>query len=388
MKLDFAPEEIAFRETARAFVAAHFPPDRPYTDGPQDRARWAHALNAKGWAAYKWPKEFGGTGWSVTEKFIWERETAVRGVPAQLGGMGMGMLAPVLQAYGTAAQQARHLPGIKSDAVAWCQGYSEPGAGSDLASLATRAARDGDHYIVDGEKCWTSWAHIADWMFALVRTSREAKRQAGITFLLIDMRTPGIAVSPIHTLDGRHHLNRVTFTNVCVPMENRVGEEGFGWTIAKGLLTHERTGLAYVSETLRLMALLANVTRDLADANFHGKRRALEIELGALEITELRTLAEAASGQAPGPHSSTLKLKGTGLIQAATELFVEAAGLYALPWFPEVARIAGEAALQIGPAWAQEEVVRYYAGRAASIAGGTDEVQRDIIAKHVLGLQS
>jgi alkylation response protein AidB-like acyl-CoA dehydrogenase len=380
MDLGFSPDEKAFRQEVRAFVGEHFPPGATY-DEARDRRRWAAALHARGWAAYRWPREHGGPGWSATQRFIWERETAVRGVPPNLGGMGMMMLAPVLMAYGSEAQQQRHLPGILDDSVAWCQGYSEPGAGSDLAALRTRATRDGTDYVVEGEKIWTSWAHIADWMFALVRTSDESRKQGGVSFLLIDMRSPGIEVSPILTLDGVHSLNRVTFSGVRVPEANRVGEEGQGWTVAKGLLTHERTGLAYVSESLRLLAHMRAVAGEI-DGDFQSRRAALETELAALEITELRTLAESETGGAPGAQSSILKLKGTDIIQRVTELFVEAAGPHAAPWDGAGGDQGGPA----GPAWARPEVVRYFSGRAASIAGGSDEIQRNIIARQVLGL--
>jgi alkylation response protein AidB-like acyl-CoA dehydrogenase len=379
--LDFTPDDLAFQAEARAFVTEHFPPGRAYEQS-RDRKRWAAALHARGWAAYRWPVEHGGPPWTATQRFIWERETTSRGVPPVLGGMGMGMLAPVLMGYGTPEQRARHLPGILDDSVEWCQGYSEPGSGSDLASLRTRAVREGDQYVIDGEKVWTSWAHIAKWMFGLVRTSDEARKQQGITFLLIDMTTPGIEVSPIVTIDGLHTLNRVTFTGVRVPVENRVGEEGQGWTVAKGLLTHERTGLAFVSESLRLLGLLREVSARL-DGDFAQRLAQTEVELRALEITELRTLAEAEAGASTGAQSSILKLKGTEIIQRVTELFTEAAGVYAAPWTPIP---EGGNAHPIGPDWAFTEVQRYFSGRAASIAGGSDEVQRNIIAKSVLGL--
>ncbi|MBL9096286.1 MAG: acyl-CoA dehydrogenase family protein [Alphaproteobacteria bacterium] len=382
MQLMFNAEEIAFRDEVRHFVNAHFPTERPYRGTQADKDRWAAALFERGWAAYKWPVEHGGTGWNATQKFIWERETSTRGIPAQLGGMGMFMLAPVLYSFGSAEQCERHLPGILRNEVEWCQGYSEPGSGSDLAALRTRAERVGGDYVVNGEKVWTSWAHIAHWMFCLVRTSTGERRQDGITFLLIDMKTPGIAVHPIPTIDGKHHLNRVTFDDVRVPVANRVGEEGKGWTYAKGLLTHERTGLAHVSESMRLLGLLKGLAKDPA---LIAKIAAADVELTALAMTELRTLAEAVNGAAPGAQSSILKLKGTQVIQRVTELFVECAGHFAIPWLPERAT-PGTNVEPVGPDWAQEELCRYMLGRSASIAGGTDEVQRNIIAKHVLQL--
>ena len=384
MDLDYSDQDLVFRAKVRALIATTFPPGAVY-----DECAWHAALTAAGWAANKWPVKFGGPGWTPAQSFIWERETTAAGLPPQVGGMGMGMLAPVLFGFGSKAQQDRFLPDILGNRVQWCQGYSEPGAGSDLASLRTRAVRDGDDYVVDGEKLWTSGAHTADWMFCLTRTAVEAKRQAGITFLLIDMRTPGVTVIPISSIDGRHMFNRVTFDGVRVPMANRIGEEGQGWTYAKGLLTHERTGQAFVSLSLDLLKRIrlaaaalpgSRTERLIDDPGFAARTGLAEIELRALEITELRTLWEVQAGGAPGAQSSLLKLKGTEIVQRMTEFFVECAGPYAAPWFPAVEGPDPP----VGPDWAQAEVVRYIDGRAASIAGGTDEVQRNIIAKHVL----
>lgn len=382
MNLSFNPEELVFQHEVRTFIAQHFAADKPYTPGTADEDRWAAALLKQGWAAYQWPPAFGGTGWDMTQRYIWERETALAGVPARMGGMGMFMLAPVLYTYGSAEQCQRFLPGILNNSVEWCQGYSEPEAGSDLAALRTRAELQGDHYVVNGLKTWTSYAHIADWMFCIVRTDSTGRRQDGITFLLLDMRSPGVEVRPIVTIDGRHStLNTVSFTNVRVPVDQRVGEEGQGWRYAKGLLTHERTGLAYVADsTRRLRRLRATAARTptgqgrlIDDSLFAARLAEVEIDLMALEITELRTLAETASGQAPGNQSSILKLQGTLVLQRLTELFVECGGLQALPYSFEERGL-------------REEVSTYLIGRSASIAGGTNEVQRDIIAKRVLGL--
>ena len=374
MDLSFSSAELAFRTEVRELIAAAFATGEVYDAGPEHEARWHTATMSKGWVANKWPEAFGGPGWTPAQAFIWERETTAAGLPSQVGGMGMGMLAPVLFGFGSREQQQRFLPDILHNRVRWCQGYSEPGAGSDLASLRTAAVHDGDDYVVDGEKVWTSGAHTADWMFCLTRTATEAKKQAGITFLLIDMRTPGVRVIPIISIDGRHMFNRVTFDAVRVPVANRIGEEGQGWTYAKGLLTHERTGQAFVSLSLDLLARIKAVG-PMDEPGFRARAMILEIELKALEITELRTLSEVSAGEAPGAQSSMLKLKGTDIVQRLTELFVECAGAYATPW-----------QTSIGPDWAQAEVVRYFEGRAASIAGGTDEVQRNIIAKHVLRL--
>jgi alkylation response protein AidB-like acyl-CoA dehydrogenase len=392
MNLSLTDADLEFQADVRALIAAVFPPPERYDGGEAHERRWHAALIGKGWAANKWPAAFGGPGWTPTQSFIWEREVTAAGLPPQVGGMGMGMLAPILFAYGSPEQQARFLPDILHNRVRWCQGYSEPGAGSDLASLRTRAVLDGAHYVVDGEKVWTSGAHQADWMFCLTRTSDEPKRQAGITFLLLDMHAPGVTVRPIVSIDGRHMFNGVTLDGVRVPVENRVGREGEGWTVAKGLLTHERTGQAFVSLSTQLLAHLRDVAADLRgseggalleDAGFGGRLALADIELQALAITELRTLSEVAAGGAPGAQSSMLKLKGTDIVQRMTELFVDCAGPYAAPWFPEV---AGADAPAIGPDWARPEVVRYFEGRAASIAGGSDEIQRNIIAKQVLRL--
>jgi alkylation response protein AidB-like acyl-CoA dehydrogenase len=385
MDLSLSDDEIRFRDEVRDLIADTFPPPGCYDGSDAHERRWHAALLAKGWAANKWPAAFGGPGWTPTQNFIWEREVSAAGLPSQIGGMGMGMLAPILFAYGTPEQQARFLPDILHDRVRWCQGYSEPGAGSDLASLRTRAVCDGDHYVVDGEKVWTSGAHRADWMFCLTRTSDEPKRQAGITFLLLDMRSPGVAVRPIVSIDGRHMFNGVTLEGVRVPVENRVGREGEGWTVAKGLLTHERTGQAFVSLSTDLARRIREAAGSLLeDAAFARRLALLEVELQALAITELRTLSEVAAGGAPGAQSSLLKLKGTDIVQRLTEVFVDCAGPYAAPWFPEIA--GPPPATPVGPPWARPEVARYFEGRAASIAGGSDEVQRNIIAKHVLRL--
>ncbi|WP_397401481.1 acyl-CoA dehydrogenase family protein [Phenylobacterium sp.] len=391
MDLSLSEAEIAFRDEVRALAASAFPNGETFDRSRAHEQRWHRALLDRGWAVNKWPVAFGGPGWTPTQSFIWEREMMAAGLPTPVGGMGPGMLAPILFAYGTPEQQARFLPDILHDRVRWCQGYSEPGAGSDLASLRTRAVLTGDHYVVDGEKVWTSGAHRADMMFCLTRTSDEPKRQDGITFLLLDMHAPGVTVRPIISIDGRHMFNGVTFDGVRVPAGNRIGREGEGWTVAKGLLTHERTGQAFVSLSLDMLARIRLAASGLPgsdggslmdDAGFAARLGWAEVELQALAMTELRTLSEVEAGGAPGAQSSMLKLKGTDIVQRVTEFFVECAGPYAAPWFPET---AGQRQT-IGPDWAQPEVTRYLEARAASIAGGSDEVQRNIIAKHVLKL--
>ena len=309
------------------------------------------------------------------------------GLPAQLPGMGVSMIGPIIYGYGTAEQQERLLPDILADRVHWCQGYSEPGSGSDLASLRTRAERVGDEYVVTGEKIWTSGAHRADMMFCLTRTRHfrpeEGKPQAGISFLLLDMRDPGVEVTPIISIDGHHSLNRVTLDAVRVPVSMRIGEEHQGWTYAKGLLTHERTGLAFVGESLRKLATLRREGAARIDPALVMRIDALETELRALEITELRTLAETAEGAAPGEQSSILKLKGTDIVQRMTELLVETMGYAGMPY----PLVDGDPPRPgIGPEYAQLEMAQYLLARSASIAGGSDEIQRNIIAKHVLGL--
>lgn len=393
MQLRFDAAELAFRDEVRTFLHDFRAPGE--TAPPDDalKARWHAALIDRGWQAYKWPREFGGTGWDASRKYIWERECGAVALPPDIGGMGISMIGPILCGYGTNAQRARHLPGILDGSVRWCQGYSEPGAGSDLAGLRTRAERvqdatHGDHYRVDGEKIWTSDAQLADRMFCLTRTDASGKPQAGITFLLVDMRDPGVEIVPIVSIDGRHTLNRVVLDGVRVPVEERIGEEGRGWTYAKGLLTHERTGLAFVAESRRKLAVVRGALQRGApptpeEPAFRERLDALEAELDALETTELRTLAETAEGQAPGHQSSILKLKGTSIVQRATELLVECAGWAGMP-YPMVDRELP--AERIGPAWCQDEMQQYLIARSASIAGGSDEVQRNIIAKHVLGL--
>lgn len=393
MQLDLSFQDRTFRQDVRAFVS-RFRSDGAVTPPSETLLQaWKAALIGAGWQSYKWPREFGGTGWSSVWKYIWERECGRVALPPDIGGMGIHMIGPILCGYGTPEQRARYLPGILDGSTWWCQGYSEPGAGSDLASLRTSAVREGDCYVVNGEKIWTSDAQYADRMFCLTRTSNQGKKQAGITFLLIDMRDAGIAVTPIISIDGRHTLNRVTLTGVRVPIEDRIGAEGMGWTYAKGLLTHERTGLAFVAESRRKLGVIKQALADRAadraaqtpldDEMFTRRLDLLETELEALEITELRTLAETAEGQAPGVQSSLLKLKGTQIVQRLTELLIEAAGWFALPYPLVDFEIAAD---RIGPHWCQEEMQQYLIARSASIAGGSDEVQRNIMAKQVLGL--
>jgi hypothetical protein len=383
MDIELSAADLAFRADVRTFLA-----ENAFRRGDNYitwRANWfARAREKGGWDVPRWPAAFGGPGWTPTQHYIWEQETARAQLPLDTP-FGVGMLAPILMAYGSPEQQARFLPGIRARTVSWCQGYSEPGAGSDLASLKTRAVRaaDGSHYVVDGTKVWTTLAHMADWMFCLVRTATTGRRQEGITFLLIDMKTPGIEVKPIITLGGAHTVNMVHLTGVVVPAANRVGEEGKGWTYAKGLLEHERTGLAGISRSIVALERLKEQARSVTHGSgtlldeplYRARVARVEIELAALEFTELRSLSRAAAGQAPGPESSILKLKGTEIQQRIQKLAVDAAGPHA-------------AGGRSGPRFAAGVMGSYLGGRATTIYGGASEVQKDVIARNVLGIRS
>ena len=393
MDLSFSPEEEAFRAEVRRFIADNFPESlkgrsRRDFDTREDFVAWHKVLYKKGWVAPLWPVEYGGTGWTVTQRYIFNEECAEAETPPLLP-FGLSMCGPVIYTFGNAAQKQRFLPGILSGEDWWCQGYSEPGSGSDLASLKTRAVREGDHYIVNGQKTWTTLAQYADWIFCLVRTDPDVKQQEGISFLLIDMKTPGITVKPIIVLDGAHEVNEVFFDNVKVPVENRIGEENKGWTYAKFLLVHERSGIAGVARSKKAIERLKQIaTSELVDGTplmktdeFSRKVAELEIDLAALEYTELRTLAREAQGKHAGPESSILKIKGTEVQQRITELAVEAVGYYAYPY----ARFFGDNEYPVGPDYALGQSGAYFNMRKASIYGGSNEIQRNIIAKAVLG---
>ncbi|HEX6259202.1 MAG TPA: acyl-CoA dehydrogenase family protein [Woeseiaceae bacterium] len=400
MNVNFSEHELAFRDEVRAFLRQKYPQDlREKQDngialGKDDVVRWQKILYEQGWAAVNWPAEYGGTGWSAIEKHIFANEIAAANAPEMIP-FGVKMVAPIIYTFGNEEQKQRFLPDILQSNVWWCQGYSEPGAGSDLASLKTRADRCADHYVVNGTKTWTTLAHYADWIFCLVRTSSDvARRQDGISFLLIDMSTPGVTVKPIITIEGEREVNEVHFENVEVPLENLVGEEGKGWTYGKVLLQHERTNIAGVARSKyrmqRLKEKAARPVHDgiplLEDRNFARKLAAIEIELKALEYTELRTLAAVAVGKAPGPESSILKVKGTELQQAIDALLVEAAGYYALPYVPQQYEIGFPVDDRIGFGNETRTALRYFNNRKASIYGGSNEIQKNIISKHVLGL--
>lgn len=399
MDMKFTPEQLAFREEVRAFIKEKLPEDirRKVAQGLElnrdDHQRWMRILAEKGWLATNWEKKDGGPGWSVAEKYIFEEELSVANAP-EVVPFGTRMVGPVLLAFGTEEQKRKWLPGILSGDTMWCQGYSEPGAGSDLASLTTAARREGDYYIVNGSKIWTSHGHYADMMFALVRTSKEGKKQEGITCLLIDMKSEGLDVRPLIKLDGRHKFNQEYFTDVKVPVENRVGEEGQGWSIAKYLLGHERGsggGVASAQATLELLKKIASqerrAGRPLAeDPDFRRKIVDLETALMTLEVGSLRTLAKASADKPmPLTAAAGLKLGMAELRKALTEACMEAGSYYAMPYNAQAIRF-GWNEEPIGPEYLFKMAPEYFEYRARSIAGGTNEVQKNIIAKHALGL--
>ena len=398
MDLNFTPEENAFREEVRAFIAQKLPGDvkRKVLEHRRlqknDVCRWHKALYERGWIAPNWPVEHGGAGWNAVQRHIFDEEAAAEGAP-RLSPFGLNMIGPVLIAFGTEQQKRRYLPPILSGEQWWCQGYSEPGSGSDLASLKTRAERRGDAYLVNGQKTWNTHGQWADMIFCLVRTSSTGKKQEGISVLLIDMRSPGVEVRPIVTLDGEHEVNEIWLQDVEVPAENLVGEEGRGWTIAKFLLSHERTGIAGVGASkreLKYLKYLASQERAggrplIEDPVFRDRVAQLEIDLMALEMTVLRVASAEREGKAPGPEASILKIRGTEIQQALTELQMEAVGPYALPHLPMAwgDRWIGPS---VGPEYAAPLAARYFNYRKVTIYGGTNEIQRNIIAQQVLGL--
>jgi hypothetical protein len=399
MDLSFSDADRAFQAEVRQFIAEAYPADlkakmeRGEELRKEDFIRWQQIVNAKGWAAPAWPTEYGGPGWSATQRYIYSEELAAASTPPILP-FGINMVAPVIYTFGNAEQKKRFLPRILDATDWWCQGYSEPGSGSDLASLRTKAERQGDHYIVNGAKTWTTLAQHADWIFCLVRTDSTGKQQEGISFLLIDMKTPGIRVRPIITIDGGHEVNEVFLDDVKVPVENLIGQEGQGWTYAKFLLGHERSGIAAVGRSKRAIARLKSIaeaeTMDgaplISDPAFSRRISEVEVDLIALEFTELRTLASESSGKGPGPESSILKIKGTEIQQAITELLVEAVGTYAAPFVRDVPDGQRWNEYPIGPAYAANVAPNYFNMRKTSIYGGSNEIQKNIIAKMVLGL--
>jgi alkylation response protein AidB-like acyl-CoA dehydrogenase len=394
MDLDFSPEDEAFRAEVREFLASHYPANirRKVELGlalsKDDYVQFQRLLYLQGWIAPSWPVEFGGCGWSATRRYIFEDELAAADTP-RIMPFGLKMLAPVLMAFGTPAQQQRFLPRILASEDWWCQGYSEPGAGSDLAALRTRAEPVQGGYRVSGSKMWTTYAHYADWMFALVRTDSAGKKQEGISFVLIDMRSPGVSVRPIITIDGLHVVNQVFLEDVFVPADCLVGGEGKGWGIAKFLLGHERSNIAGVARSKQQLRRLKRIAAErglLADHRFADQLARLEIDLLALEYTDLRALWEEAAGHAPGPQASLLKIRGTQIQQALTELLMQAVGPYALPYDAKVLKLGWQGAAPVGPEYAAPLAASYFDTRKTSIYGGSNEIQKNILAKAVFGL--
>ena len=356
--------------------------------------RWHKVLAKKGWSAPTWPKEYGGTGWSATQRYIFSRECTAVDAP-RIFAMGLRMVGPVIMKYGTPEQKAKYLPGIVSGDIVFCQGYSEPGSGSDLASLKTRAVRDGDDYVINGTKIWTTGAHVANHMFCLVRTATEGKPQDGISFVLIDsMDVPGLTVKPIVTLAGDHEVNQVFFDNVRTPIANRIGPENAGWTVAKYLLEFERGGEAYTPNLYARLEDLRRIVREEAadgsgrlatERSFAERLAEAEMDIQALEMIELQVLSDLSKGKNPGAASSAMKIRGSETSQKIDHLGVEALAWYAAPFEPE-ARMLGHNAPTVTPEWGLTAMPLYLNNRAASIYAGSNEVQRNIIAKAVLGL--
>ncbi|MBT5434816.1 MAG: pimeloyl-CoA dehydrogenase large subunit [Rhodospirillaceae bacterium] len=393
MQITFTPEEDAFRAEVRAFIEAECDPaarermQKGLGLSKDDYVNWHKKMATKGWSCPHWPVEHGGCDWSPMQHFIFEEETGDAGCPPAVP-FGPEMVAPVVWSFGTEEQKAKYLPGILSGEVWWAQGYSEPNAGSDLASLKTKAVLDGDHYVVTGGKTWTTLAQFADWIFLLVRTSSEGKRQQGITFLLVDMNTPGITMHPIITMEGGHEVNQVIFDEVRVPVENRIGEQDKGWTYAKFLLGYERFNMAGIPGARRQLRRLKAVAEDQGvadDMRFRNKMADIDIQIMTLESTMLRLLAAATQGKDPGAESSYIKIRGTEIDQLLTELTMEAVGPYVLPFQPEVGH-EGRNEAPIGPEYAAPVAPTYFNTRKVTIYGGSNEIQKNIIAKHVLGL--
>ncbi|MDY7577094.1 acyl-CoA dehydrogenase family protein [Herbaspirillum sp. RTI4] len=398
MDLNFTPEEEAFRSTVQAFLAERLPArlsDKVAHGKHLSKAEmqeWHNTLNTQGWLANHWPEQYGGPGWSATQKFIFEHECCLANAP-RVVPFGVNMLGPVLIKYGNEAQKNYWLPRILNGDDWWCQGYSEPGAGSDLAAVKTMAVRDGDHYVVNGQKTWTTLGQHANMIFCLVRTDREAKKQAGISFLLIDMNTPGVDIRPIITLDGEHEVNEIFFTDVRVPLANLVGQENDGWTCAKFLLTYERTNIAGVGFSVAALARLKRIAaqqrrngRPLSeDPTFAARMARVEIDLENMKTTNLRVIAAVAGGGAPGAESSMLKICGTEIRQEISSLTRRAMGPHARPFIIEALE-SDYTGQHIGPEAAASAAAQYFNNRKLSIFGGSNEIQKNIISKMILGL--
>ncbi len=393
MDLKFTPEEQAFRLEIREWVAKNLPPDisrkvhNAIRLNKEEMQRWARILGKEGWHGWAWPKQFGGPGWNAIQRHLFEEETALAGAP-RVVPFGPVMVAPVIMAFGSNEQQKRHLPGIMSGEVWWSQGYSEPGAGSDLASVKTKAERRGDYYIVNGQKAWTTLGQHGDWIFCLVRTSNEGKPQTGISFLLIDMKSPGVTVRPTVLMDGEPEVNEVFFDNVEVPVDNLVGEENKGWTYAKYLLSHERTNIADVNRGKRELERLKRIAKQEGvydDGRFRDEIARLEVDIVALEMMVLRVLSGEKTGRQSLDVAGLLKIRGSEIQQRYTELMMLAAGPASVP--------RDEEAMAAG--WQGDQAARgalvgplagtYFNMRKTTIYGGSNEVQRNIVAQFVLG---
>ena len=400
MDLAFTPEEQSFREEVRTWVQANLPKDIAHKVHHalrltrEDMQNWAKILGKKGWLAFGWPKEFGGPGWTAVQKHLFEEECALAGAP-RIIPFGPVMVAPVIMAFGNAEQQKRFLPGIASGEVWWSQGYSEPGSGSDLASVKTRAERVGNKYIVNGQKTWTTLGQFGDWMFNLVRTSTEGKPQTGISFLLLDMKSPGVTVRPIKLLDGECEVNEVFFDNVEVPAENLIGEENKGWTYAKHLLSHERTNIADVNRSKRELERLKRIAKregvwDPVEGGADAQRlrdqiALLEVDIVALEMLVLRVLSAEKSGKNSLDIAGLLKIKGSEIQQRYAELMMLAAGPFALPFIEEAMQAGWQGDFPGGEVANAPLASTYFNLRKTTIYGGSNEVQRNIVAQTVLG---
>lgn len=393
MDLAFTPEEQKFREDIRAWVAENLPKDISHKVHNaleltrDDLQRWAKILGKKGWLGYGWPKQFGGPGWTAVQKHLFEEETALAGAP-RIIPFGPVMVAPVIMAFGTPEQHKRFLPGIASGEVWWSQGYSEPGSGSDLASVRTRAERKGDKYIINGQKTWTTLGQYGDWMFNLVRTSNEGKPQTGISFIVLDMKSPGVTVRPIKLMDGGFEVNDVFFDNVEVPVENLIGEENKGWTYAKHLLSHERTNIADVNRAKRELERLKRIAKKEGawdDTRFRDEIAKLEVDVVALEMLVLRVLSAEKSGKNSLEIAGLLKIRGSEIQQRYSELMMLAGGPYSLPLIREAMEAGWQGNFPGGHAELAPLTSTYFNMRKTTIYGGSNEVQRNIVAQTLLG---
>jgi len=398
MNLTFSQEDIEFKDEVNDFITQNLDKNtqKKINNGhhlsKDDLVNWQKKLYKKGWMAPNWPKEYGGTGWSITQRYIFDEECGAAAVPSALP-FGVTMVAPVIIKFGTHEQKTKYLPRILSSEDWWCQGYSEPGSGSDLASLSSKAEKTEDGYIVNGTKTWTTLAQHADMMFILVRTNSDCKPQEGISFMLLDMKSPGVSVKPIITLDGGHEVNMVYLENVKIPKDNLIYEENKGWTVAKYLLGHERTSIAAVSRSKKALSKVReiaklNINGDASlndDSRFMDKVTKCDVRLQALEYAELKSISDDVKGIPPGPEASMLKIRGSEIQQEITELVLEASGYYANPYQPNIMDIGNNEPL-IGPEWSSTASPKYFNTRKTTIYGGSNEIQKNILAKMVLEL--